>query len=397
MIQPKTAQNIILKYASRRKICRPGVDSALNRVLAEDIYALCDGPQVSKSTVDGFAVNSHDIVKVPLLLRVIESISAGTIPRQRLKKGECSKIATGAMLPPGADAVVMKENTQLLSNHAAKILNKIRRWDNIHQKAQDFKKGALILKKGSVLNVAKVALLASVGMTKVKVFDAPRVAILSTGDEVKEPGSKKRKSDVWNSSRTMLTFALRSMHIEPRYLGIAKDEMRQVSKKIKAGLICDVLIITGAVSVGELDLIPAALKKMGILPIFHKVCLKPGKPLLFARSGSRLIFGLPGNPVSTMVGFFLFVKPALLKMLGQEPNFIIEEGVLSKEVYNKSGRVSLMPARLERRKNEDIIHPIRFSGSADLSAIAKADAFFILGRKQIKAFLNSRVKFLRIS
>ncbi len=373
------------------------LDVSLHRVLAQNVTAVSDGPDFDKSTMDGFAIRACDVKKAPVVLEVIEYIPAGGQPRRRLKRGQCSKIATGAMLPFGADAVVMKEEARVLKDNKVKILKTTGRWENVYRKGENFKKGSLLFKKGVMLNMARIALLSSQGIREVYVFDAPTVAILSTGNEIIEPGEKKKAPFVWNSSSSMLSYALHSMDIEPRYLGIVKDEINPLMKKIKRGLESDILIVTGAVSVGELDLVPEALKKVGITSLFHKVAVRPGKPFLFGVHGHRLIFGLAGNPVSSLVGFLLFIKPAIRKMLGQKPGLIIEEGILSKDVYNKSGRKSLFPARLRAKKSEWFVDPLPYTGSADLLSASCADVFLIIDRKQTCASRNSVVKFLRIS
>lgn len=395
MIQPKTAQNFILNRATFRRIRQIALELTSNRVLSQDVKAACDSPDFDKAVMDGFAVRSWDIKSPPVIFRVVENITAGRPPRKGLKRGECAKIATGAMMPNGADAVVIKEQTRGLSPSKVKILKKVRRRENVYSKAMDFKKGELLLKKGSPLTPARVALLSSQGFKTVKVFDAPTVAILCTGNEVIEPGMKKESSRIWNASGSMLSCALRSMNIQPTYLGIARDETRALQAKIRLGLKYDILIITGAVSVGDLDLVPHVLKRNGVTPVFHKVSIRPGKPLFFGIGGHGLIFGLPGNPVSSMMGFLLFIKPAIKKMLGQNPGLPIEGGILSKGVYNKSGRMSFLPAVLKPVGRGYVIDPLRYSGSADLSSVSAADAFFILGPRQTFVPRHSRVNFLR--
>jgi molybdopterin molybdotransferase len=393
MIQFKEALSIVYSHAPFQKVRRVALESVCRRVLAQDIYATGDAPGFDKSVADGFAVCFHDLKHGTGVLRIAGFIPAGSNPPQRLKKGTCAKIATGAMVPAGADAVVMKEDVEVEGEGLVRISKAVRRGENIYRRASDFKKGTLLLKKGHSLNMAAVALLASQGKASVPVFGAPSVAILSTGDEIIEPGEKKRSGQTWNSSAPMLLHALRLMPIEVRYLGLVRDKESDLLKKIKSGLRSDILIITGAVSVGERDLVPQVLRKAGIKILFHKVRIRPGKPLLFGVKADRLIFGLPGNPVSTFVGFLLFIRPLLQRLLGKKIDFHLEEGILAKGVYNKSGRLSFFPALIGRKNS---VQPLPYSGSADLLAAARADAFFILAPKEIKKPRNSRVKFLRI-
>jgi len=395
MIKLNQAQSIVLKYARCADTIRVRLQDALNMVLAEDLVAVCNCPDFNRSVMDGYALRCCDICQPGAVLKVTGFVPAGVLPKRRLKIGECVKIATGAMVPYGADSVVMKEDARLIADSRVKILKKIKRGDNISFKAQDFKKGSLLLKKGSVLNTARIGLLASQGKNKVLVFKPPSVAFLSTGDEVVEPGMPKRSAQVWNISASMLAVALRRLNIAPRYLGIAKDESRRLLSKIKQGLKEDVFIITGAVSAGDLDMVPSALKMSGASVKFHKVALRPGKPFLFAVKGKCLVFGLPGNPVSSFVSFLLFVKPAISKMSGlMEYNFL-EKGILQKGVYNKSDRYSLFPAVVAIKNGRTLLKPIQYNGSADIRAVARAGAFFMLDKGKM-APSGSQVNFLRL-
>lgn len=396
MIRFEDARKIVLRHVLRRSAGGMRLDHGHNRVLAEDIHAAADGPEFDKSVMDGFAVRSSDVRKPPSVLKIVEFIPAGKRSLRRIENGECAKIATGACLPRGADAVVIKEDACLLSNGRVEVLRSARRSENIYRRGCDFKKGDRLIKKGSCLNTARVALLSSQGLTKVKVYKAPTVAIISTGDELAQPGRPKQANQIWNSTNAMLVYALKAMNINAVSLGIVRDQERILKKKIEAGLKYDLLIMTGAVSAGERDLVPDVLRKLGVKPLFHKVKIRPGKPLLFALKRSCLIFGLPGNPVSSLMNFLLFVKPAIQRMTGQDVPLIFEEGILSKGVYNKSGRMSFLPAQLKEDKNSKIVVPIAFSGSADLLAVSGADVFFILGDRETKKNRHSRVKFLRI-
>lgn len=396
LISVKAAKKIILDRAAFRKVRKVSLDSVSNRALAQDIYARCDSPDFNKSMMDGFALRCDDAKVAPVVLKIIEHIPAGKIPRRALGKGECAKIATGAMLPKGSDAVAMKENTRISKDNNVEILKRVSKGRHIYRKGEFFKKGQLLLKKGSLLNRAAIGLFSSQGISWVKVFDAPHVAILSTGNEIVELGSKKKIGQVWNATAPMLMSSLRGMNVVAHYLGLVRDDAKLLLKKITQGLRYDILIITGAVSVGDFDLVPYVLKKAGATTIFHKVAIRPGKPFLFARHGRCLIFGLPGNPVSSLVSFVLFLKPAIRNMLGLKADFFVEEGYLAKDAYNDSSRLSFFPARLSLREGEYKIHPLRYGGSADLYALAKAEVLFMLDKNITFASKNSRIKFLRI-
>jgi molybdopterin molybdotransferase len=392
MISFRKARNIILKSFSRRTATKVSLDFAFMRVLAQDVIARTGSPEFDRATMDGFAVRSSD----ELTLECIEMIPAGCAPKKALRRGECAKVATGAMLPQGADSVVMKEEARLLSGNRVLISQRPRCSDNIARRAQDFKKGDTILKKGDLLNAPKIGLLSSQGIKYVWVYRPPSVSILSTGDEVVEPGENKKRWQIWNASGSMLKFALMRWQVAPDYLGIVRDDPKQALKKIRQGLKSDILIITGAVSVGDFDFVPAVLKRSGASVKFHKVAIKPGKPLLFAVKGDHFIFGLPGNPVSSLVSFLLFVAPLINNMLGFKTEVFLEKGFLAKGVYNRSGRLSLLPGRLARKKGSIFIRPIDYSGSADLRAISAADVLFMVDKNR-SLQKGSTVQFFRLS
>lgn len=397
MISFVKAQKIVLSCVARSVRQKVRLDTAANRALAQDVFAAADAPAFDKAVMDGFAVRADDIGNSPVVLKVLAFIPAGKKSSQKISKGQCVQIATGAPLPPGADSVVMKEDAFLIGFGKVKILKKVRRGENVYPQALDYAKGELLLKEGSLLNAGRIGLVASQGKRSVIVFRPPTVALLVTGDEIVEPGFQKRPEQIWNASRSMLSGLLRLMGLDVKYLGIARDEKKIVSAKIKKGLTHDCLILTGAVSVGEKDFVPQILREAGVRIRLHKVAIRPGKPFLFGTHGSRLVFGLPGNPLSSLIGFLLFIQPALRRQMGLKEELIFEEGTLSKSVYNKSGRMSFLPARLKKAAGGKVfVRPLPYSGSADLLAAARADCFFVVGAKQTRAVQGAAVKFLRI-
>ena len=395
MIPFKKARYIILRHATQRKVREVGIKRAFFKVLAQDIHGRFDEPAFARAVMDGFAVRSRDTERLPSVLKVMGTIPAGRVPQGTLKSGACVKIATGARVPRGADAVVKIEDVCLKGRAAIKISKTLKPYENIYRKAEDFKKGSLLLKQGSVINAAALALLYSQGFTTVKVFQPPSVAVLATGDEIAEPGSKKTGARIWNATSPMLLAALGKMGLAPHYLGIAQDHPVLLLKKIKEGLKYDILVISGAVSAGERDLVPAILRKAGARLVFHKIALKPGKPFLFARRANRLIFGLPGNPVSSLVAFSLLVRPAIRKILGFKDTFVLEEGVLKNDAANDSGRMALAPARIVFKKGVFEVYPLRYCGSADLLAVSRADGYLIQEAEQKIMRKDSAVRFIR--
>ena len=396
MISLKTAQHIVLKHATLKKAMVLKVVDTAFRVLAQDVYSRQDSPPFDKSIVDGFAVRLPDTRRVPKIVEIIETVFAGQRPRKSLKRGACVRIATGAMVSRGAGAIVKKEETRVLNARHVRILQRPKLYENILRKSVDFKKGDLLLRKGTQLNRARAALLSSQGFKTIKVFEPPSVAIVATGNEIKDPGLKIKKGEIWNAVSPMLIYALREMKIEPVYLGVVRDDPDKLFKKIKQGLRYDILILSGAVSVGEKDFVLKALKKVRLTPLVHKIAIRPGKPFLFACRRKHLVFGLPGNPLASLACFALFIKPVIQKILGFKPCLSSKEGILKKSVFNHSQRLSFLPARLIGKKEMPQVTPLRYSGSADLWAAAKANTFLMVGKNQSFLKEMSKIKFINL-
>ena len=397
MVGPQKALNIVLSYAPSPQEENIGSDSACGRVLARDIIASADYPEFDRATMDGFAFALPGGSSVRSLeLSCIGEIFAGQVWKKKLKKGFCAAISTGSAIPVGADCVVKKEDAKILPGGARiAVLKYLSRWENVARRGQDFKQGSVLLKKGLELNMSRVALLASQGMREVNVFKSPKVALLSTGDEVVEPGERKKYGRVWNSSGMMLSCALKSIGTPYSYLGIARDSESHLIEKIKKGLKNDILIVTGAVSAGKRDFVPRVLERCGVSVKLRKVALRPGKPLLFGVKGRSIIFGLPGNPVSSMVSFLFFVMPLIRKMTGLKTGIAYENGILSCSARNESDRMSFFPACIENSGSGIVVKPVRYSGSADIWAVSKADAFFVLDKYQ-RLKRGAEMRFVRI-
>ncbi|MDD5019793.1 MAG: molybdopterin molybdotransferase MoeA [Candidatus Omnitrophica bacterium] len=295
-----------------------------------------------------------------------------------LRAGECVSIATGAKLPAGADAVVKKENARLTPDGRVEIFRSVPRGLDVDIRGCDYRKDSLLLKQGARLNAPRLALLASQGYDAVRVRRSPHAALLTTGDEVVSPGRIRRDGRIWDATRPMVLAALKEMGIPVADLGHARDLESSLEKKIRRGLTRDILIVTGGVSVGERDLLPEVLRHAGVRCLFHRVAIRPGKPLWFGRRGHCLVFGLPGNPVASLITFSLFVRPAIACMLGEGPFYRFREGILTKDVYNKEDRLSFLPGRLLFRGGSGRIVPLAFRGSADLFHTRLADCFFMV-------------------
>lgn len=351
----------------------------LGRVLAEPIYADIDSPPYDKSMMDGYAVRCADCQSPPASLEIIEEIPAGATPTRRLGPGQSARILTGAPLPEGADAVVMQERTRREGSQVI-VETTLSEGENILRRGVEIRTGDVVLEQGTILRPPEFGLLTAVGRTSALVHRIPRVSVLSTGDELVEANARPGPGQIRNSNGPMLAAQVARAGGQPRYLGIAPDERDQLRSLIREGLHdAEALILSGGVSVGTYDLVPEVLADLGVQAQFHRIALKPGKPLMFGTYGSTLVFGLPGNPVSSFVCFELFVRPAFAKMRGGgEPAPEPIRLPLAEAMSYRSDRPTYHPACIERAALGSTVRPVPWLGSADLRALARANALMVL-------------------
>lgn len=354
------------------------LDAVVGRVLAETVLAPSDMPRLDRSAMDGYAVRSQDLGAVPVELNVTGFIPAGRpVGASRVDSHQAVRIMTGAPLPPGADAVQMVEKTEVLESGArVRILESLRPGENVFHRGQDVTKGAVLLHEGAWLRAAEVGVLAAAGKVRVRVRRLPSAGLLSTGDEIVDPDREPDDHQIRNSNGPMLAAALRTQGLTPRVIGVARDDAKDLDEKIAEGLRGDIFLLIGGVSVGDRDLVAERLEAAGVETLFHRVAMKPGKPLLFGRRGGCLVFGLPGNPLSSLAAFLLFVLPALRAMRGLEPVGLPDVMArLESPLQQKTGRAWFRLARISVR--EGILHakPVESSGSGDLVSAARANGF----------------------
>ncbi len=360
--------------------------AALGLVLAADVVSDLDMPPYNKAMMDGYAVRCADLRQGQATLEVVEEITAGRVPGHALEAGQASRIMTGAPVPTGADAVVIVERTRLLDDRRVEIADRPPHpGQHILPRAAEMRRGDTVLPAGIVLRPQEFGVLATVGRTTLSVHPQPRVAILSTGDELVEPAQAPQAGQVRNSNGSMLVAQVCRAGGVPRYLGIGRDEAARLRPLICDGLKAHVLLLSGGVSAGKLDLVPAVLRESGVAAHFHKVEMKPGKPVFFGTaqrmSGGEptLVFGLPGNPVSVLVCFELFVRPALRRLCGHAhpgPRFL--SALLSEDFAYRTDRPTYHPARLELCDEGWGVRPVPWFGSADLRALTQANALMVL-------------------
>jgi molybdopterin molybdotransferase len=318
----------------------PLLDS-VGRAIMTNVVADQPLPSFDNSAMDGYAVRACDCGDATCL-PLDGYLPAGGKAEDRLQPGTAVKIMTGAPVPAGADAVVPFEQTEEKDGQVT-ILGKVKEGDHIRWRGEDFQPGDLLLTAGSVVRPAEVSLIASFGITTVSVCRPVRVAILSTGDELQEPGEERIPGRIIDSNSWALAAAIRETGAEAQLLGIARDDRDSLREKLKAGLEADVLVTSAGVSAGDRDYVREILDELGVEQQFWKVGIKPGKPTAFALRGTTPIFSLPGNPVSTMITFEEFVRPALLKMMGHTAFFKpMLNARLLKSVKKKPGRLQLL-------------------------------------------------------
>jgi molybdopterin molybdotransferase len=366
----------------------------LGCVLCESTWADRD-----KSMMDGYAVRADDCATSGVSLTVIEQIAAGELGRFRVEPGQAVRIFTGAPIPDGADAVVKQEDTTAVGNRVtlSEAVSKI--GQNILRRGSEMRTGDEILPVGHALNPASFGLLATIGQTMATIVPRPQVAVLATGNELVEASATPTGPQIRNSNGPMLVAQARRAGAVARDLGIAPDEETRLKSQIDEAIqASNVLILAGGVSVGTFDLVPAALKSLGVEIHFHHVRMKPGKPLLFGTREDQFVFGLPGNPVSSFVGFELFVRPALRKLAGHGiPGPQIESMQLTDPLKANHDRPTYQPARIVQTPEGRRVQPLPWIGSADLRSLATADALLVLPPGAIDWPAGHRAEVLELS
>lgn len=356
------------------------VELSLGRVLREEVKASFHIPPFDKSAMDGYAVRARDTQGAseqrPAVLKVIEELPAGKNPRRKIEKGQAARIMTGAPLPAGADAVVMVESTERDDiAGAVRVFKGVTPGENAGQAGEDVKKGAVALRSGARIGPAEMGMLAALGRARVKVSRRPRVAVISTGDEVKVPGRKLGKGRIYDANGYSLTGLAARLGCDAEFLGIAPDRPGELRKKIMAARGADALVLTGGVSMGDYDFVTDLLRSLTAKEFFSKANIQPGKPTFAGQKGKQLFFGLPGNPVSCMVCFELFVRPALEKMAGKTalgmPRGL---AVLDSDLKLKPGRRKFIRAAVAGPGPELRVRPYGNQKSGVLSSMMEADA-----------------------
>jgi molybdopterin molybdotransferase len=365
---------------------------ALGRVLAEPIYADRDFPPFPRATRDGYALLSADLAKIPADLKIVAEVKAGgSTSTASLQPGEAASIMTGAPVPDGADAVVMVEHTSLKGN-CVKVNRNGSKGENIVPAGAEAKRGERLLSPGTRISYAEVALAASVGRSRVLLHARPRVAILSTGDEIVDIDVPPGPHQIRNSNGYSLAAQIKDAGAEPVLLPIAPDEPERLRELIAEGLESDLLLLSGGVSMGKYDLVEQVLTELKAEFFFTGAQIQPGKPIVFGRvpfpcgadtpvreKPGKYFFGLPGNPISTMVTFELFAKPLLEAISGLHPRKLaFTHAKLKSEVRTKTGLKRFLPAILSGEFEHSEVELVRWQGSGDIVSLARSNCFLVV-------------------
>jgi len=346
------------------------------RVAAQDVVSDISVPPFSRSAMDGYAVRAKDTFGAskmkPLTFAKTERIYAGSVPKKLVSRGACSEIATGAMLPKGADAVVMVEDTELDGDNVL-VYEAVHPGQNVSKKGEDITPGTTVVAKGEVLNPSKIGALAAVGRSKVSVYKRPLVAIVPTGDEIAELEKPLRPGQVYNINSYTLGTVVRANGGQARIMSVVKDTVKDLAKAIAQNDDCDMIVFSGGSSVGERDVILDVLEESGDI-VFHGIAVKPGKPTIFGTVKDQLVLGMPGYPTACLSNAYILLAPALRRMSHlPERATSVTEARMSRRIVSTTGRTQFLTVRLEDGKAVPA-----FKESGAITSMAFADGYIII-------------------
>lgn len=377
MISFEEARRKILDKVSAAGVERVLLLEAAGRIMAADFSAPIDMPRWNNSAMDGFAVRSEDCTP-GMVLAVTDYIPAGVSSDDAVAAGCAARIMTGAPIPPGADAVVPFEETEE-GKGTVKLLHRVRKRDHIRFQGEDVASGEPVVAEGTLLGPPQVSLLASFAAVLVPVYRKVRVAIVSTGDELVEVGTEPKGSQIVNSNTLALAAAVKLCGAEPIIIGIARDNKESHVALLSEGLKADVLITSAGVSAGDRDLVRETLVELGVVEEFWKIGIKPGGPTAFGLKGSTPVFSLPGNPVSTMITFEEFVRPALLKMMGHTKVFRrTVRGYLADKIQKKPGKLNFLRVRVTLEEGRYLASTSGDQNTGILKTMLRSNAIALL-------------------
>ncbi len=382
MITVKEALDHILGSISPLGLEKADILGALGRVIGEDIHAPRDIPPRDNSAMDGYALKSEGTTSAgaesPVVLNIIEDIPAGYTPQKTVGPGEAARIMTGAFVPEGADAVVMVEETRSDGN-SVQIYAKAAKGQNIRYAGEDVRKGDLVIRAGTLLRPAETGMLSALGRSFVKVYPKPLVALIATGDELVDIDGAASPGKIVSSNSYSLAAQVMECGGLPLQLGIAKDNMDDLTEKFRDAMRADIIVSSAGVSVGDYDFVKDVMKNMGIGIEFWQVAQRPGKPMTFGAREGKPVFGLPGNPVSSMIAFEQYVRPAILKMTGHENIFRRTiRAKLTEDIKKKKGLRYFIRARVKRQGGSFVVETTGEQGSGILKSMVLANGIIVI-------------------
>ncbi len=367
------ALEVINSFPLEPEVERVPLGEALGRVLAEDVVSPINVPPFDRATLDGYAVRAEDTFMAsesePVRLKVVGEVNAGDFPDFELKPGESVYISTGAPLPKGADAVIQFEDVERKGNEVI-IYKPAYPGLGVMKAGADIPAGKLLLKRGTRLGFKETALLSAIGMAEVPVFRRPKVAVISTGNELTLPGEELKPGQIYDINGRAITDAIRELGGEAIFLGIAKDDRESLKALIEKGLeCCDIVLLSGGASGGIRDLTTSIIEELGEVKI-HGIAIQPGKPTVIGLVNGKPVFGLPGYPTSCLTNFTLLVAPLLRKLIGRESEVRKVKKRLAHKVFSVKGRRQFLPVRIEGEKAVPIL-----KGSGAVTSFIDADGF----------------------
>ena len=387
------AQELVLERVRPLDTEPVPIGAAIRRVTAQDVQARVDLPPFASSAMDGFAVRSADL---PGTLRIVGEAAAGRPYEERLEPGCAVAISTGAVVPADADAVVPVERV-VQSANTVEISEAARAGAHVRGRGGDVASGEVVMRAGTMLTPARLAAVAAAGVATVECRRRPRVGILATGSELVAPGEPLQAGQIYETNGLMLDASLSAAGADTVTEPSAADDGTVLREALERGLACDVLVTSGGVSVGEHDLVRAVERELGVEEVFWRVSIKPGKPVSFGVRGDTLVFGLPGNPVSALVGCELFVKPALRGLQGvAEPLPRFETGRLTIGLRRNAERDEFVRARVRTDANEVVLEPIVGQESHMIVRSSAADALVHVPRGNGELAAGTAARWLRL-
>lgn len=382
MIAVEEAQQRVIESVDLLGVERVSLAETAGRVLREDVAAPFDVPQGDNSAMDGYALRAADLAgataDAPAVLHVVEDVPAGAIPKKKVESGMASRIMTGALMPDGADSVAQVEVTDAGSSEV-RVFQVLARGTNVRRRGDDMQAGDVVLRSGSLIRAAECGVLASLRKQAVTVSRQPTVAILSTGDELVDLSDELTPGKIVNSNSYALAALVGEAGAIARVQSVVRDTHAATVAAIESALDCDFVVSSGGVSAGAYDFVKDALDELGAHPKFWRVAMKPGKPVVFAKLRDRVYFGLPGNPVSSMVSFILFVAPALRKAMGVRDVFSPVVRIrCGAPLKSKGDRRTYIRVRVVARNGELLALPMPSQGSHVSTSMLGANGLAVL-------------------